>query len=91
MRNVAAVLGVFAAVAVLTGSSGARAQLQPPPPMQAPPPGTTWGTPPQTYPAQPAPYGQPYPAQPAYPQGQPYSATAQQLNAADNANSFRGL
>jgi hypothetical protein len=92
------------AVAVLalgtTWSLGARAQLAPPPPMQQPPPGSSWGQPQQPaygqpvqpgygQPAQPG-WGQPYnPQQPGY--GQPPSATQQQLDAAAQAKSFRGL
>src|SRR5579862_6138091 len=79
----------LAIVAATTWPICAHAQLAPPPPMAAPPPGTTWGTPPPAPAPSPwapgAPYGQ------ASPYAQPYSATQQQLNASDNARSFRGL
>jgi hypothetical protein len=71
MRTIATALALIAAGA--TWSFEARAQLQPPPPMQ--PPG--WQTPQ---------FGPPPPPQYSPP---PQSATQQQLNAGDSASSFR--
>ena len=83
MRTKAAALAFAVAATWTAWSPRASAQLQPPPPMQPPPP--AWGIPGM----QPAPvWGAP---QPVPPQGMPPSATQQQLNASDNATSFRGF